>query len=143
MTNELEKLVRQTESDLSGRARALANADRSTKGKLPRFSVAIVIWTIVVLLVAFRFDDIALLVGGPTEAKIETDLGELLQTTSASLHAYEIANGVLPPILPNPAIRGLVQYERHSDIAFTLSATIGEVTVELESNAMHPRRKMD
>lgn len=143
MSNELEDLIRKSESDIAERGKAAPNGKRADKSKLPRFSVAIATWLIAILLVAFRFDDIVRLVSGPTETKIQSDLGDLLQTTSASLHAYEVANGVLPPILPNPSIRGLVRYERRSDFAFRLRATIGDVTVVLDSNEMHPRREVD
>ncbi|MCB1646905.1 MAG: hypothetical protein KDI36_15705 [Pseudomonadales bacterium] len=143
MTNELEDLIRQTESDISGRVSAVASGDRSHQKKLPRFSIAIAIWLVVIILAAFKFDDMVQLIWGPTESKIEADLGDLLQAASASLHAYEIKNGVLPPMLPKAAIRGLVQYQRHSDFSFTLKATISDVTVVLESGTAHPHRELD
>ena len=76
------------------------------------------------------------------ESKIEQDLGGILNNAASSLRSIEIANGSLPYLLPNAAIRGLVKYERRSDFSFQLTATVGNVTMILDSSNTSPHRKV-
>lgn len=140
MSNNLENLVKQAETDISSRSKMRKPA-KGESLRAPKLSVAIIIWLIAILSVAYQFDDVVSIFSKPAESKIERDLGGILTNAASSLRSIEIANGSLPPLLPNPAIRGLVKYERRSDFSFLLTATIGNVTVVLDSSGTRPHRE--
>lgn len=144
VTNELNNLIKRAEKDIVDRTLI---AETGKQGKEPdarrksRVSAAFAIWILAILLAAFQFDQVVSLVMDPAQEKIESDLDSLLQSTAASLRRYEIQQGQLPPILPNPSIRGLVSYERRTDFEYRLTATIGEVTMVLDSSSTSPHRE--
>lgn len=138
--SELENLIREAETDINRRAEK--RAVKTTESlRLPRFSVAIIIWLIAILLAAFEFDTVLAPFSDSTDNQIERNLEDILTASAASLRNYEIANGSLPPLLPNPSIRGLVKYQRHNDFSFRLVATIGDVTMVMDSNKAHAYRR--
>lgn len=139
MTDNLNSLVQKAEADIH--QTVLQKRGAGTKARLPKLSFPITIWLLAILLVAVQFEQIVSIVSSPAESQIEEDLGGLLTRTSESLHAYQKNNGVLPPLLPNPPIRGLVDYDRHSDISFTLRASIGDVTMVMGSASTAPYRE--
>ena len=139
MADNLENLIKKAESDIQTRA-APSKKPGKLGARLPAFSVAMVIWLAAILIGAFQFDNVLSLFASPTESKIETDLGSMLSRTSSTLQNYRISNGVLPHVLSNPAIRGLVKYERRSNISYRLTATIGNVTMVMDSNKIDPYR---
>lgn len=144
MTNELNNLVQRAENDILNRtliADAAKPDNKPDTRRRNRVSAAFVIWLVAILLAAFQFDQVVSLVMHPAKDKIESDLDSLLQSTAASLRRYEIQQGGLPPILPNPSIRGLVSYERRTDFEYRLTATIGEVTMVLDSSSTSPHRE--
>lgn len=142
MADKLENLVKQAETDISNQKTKKAQGRKKSAG-IPRFSIAIGIWMVAIILGALQFDEVISIVSTPAESKIERDLGSILSTAASSLHHYEAANGVLPPLLPNPAIRGLVKYDRLSDFNFQLTATISNVTMVMSASSTSPRRKTD
>lgn len=139
MTDKLDSLVQKAEDDIH--RTVVRKPKGQSKASLPKLSFPMAVWLLAVLLVAFQFEQIVSMVSSPAESQIEEDLGSLLTRTSDSLHAYQKLNGVLPPLLPNPPIRGLVKYERHSDLSFTLKATIGDVTMMMRSSSTAPYRE--
>jgi hypothetical protein len=139
MNDKIEHLVREAESDINSRSKKNAKKDRS-QIRLPKFSVAMVIWLVAILLAAFQFESVVSTFSEPTENEIQSDLEGILTTAAGTIRSYEISNGSLPPLLPNPAIRGLVKYEQINAVRFRLEATIGDVTVELDSSSLHPNR---
>lgn len=138
MAEDLEKLIKSAEDDISTRSRAVK--PKQKLGKVPLPSLAAGIWIAFIVLASFQFDTIVGMVSGPAEDKIVRDLDTVLRSAAGSLERYESVNGVLPPILPNPAIRGLVVYERNNDFSYRLSATINDVTMVLESSHTMPYR---
>lgn len=140
MSNNLENLVKQAETDISSRSRTRKTAKGESQ-KAPKLSVAIIIWLVAILSVAYQFDDVVSGFSKPAESKIERDLGGILNTAASSLRSFEIADGSLPLLLPNPAIRGLVKYDRRSDFSFLLTATVGNVTMVLDSSSTSPHRE--
>lgn len=140
MVDELEKLVQQAESDISQRGKATRKKARNVP-QLPKFSLAIGIWLVAILLAAFQFDTVKSLVTTPAESKIEEDLSGILTTAANSLRSYQINTGSLPALLPNPAIRGLVNYERATDDDFILTATIHNVTMVMDSTQTRSYRE--
>jgi hypothetical protein len=116
---------------------------KEKRGQLPKFSIAIGIWLTAILIGATQFDTVLSLFRGASESRIEQDVEGILSKAAASLRTYEINTGVLPPVLPNPAIRGLVRYERHSDFSFRLTATIGDVTMVMDSKSTRPHRELE
>ena len=74
-------------------------------------------------------------------AQIEGDLSEILVDAAASLNAYVEASGYLPYVLPNPAIRGLVEYQRVNDYTFVLRAKVSDVSLVMHSTDSKPRRE--
>ncbi|MGB0692979.1 MAG: hypothetical protein ACPGPD_09715 [Pseudomonadales bacterium] len=138
--SDMEKLIRDAETDIDhhGKAKA-ARAKKSVQ--LPRVSVPIVIWFIAIITAAFQFDTIVAPFSETTDTQIEENLSDILSSAAATLKKYELANGSLPPLLPNPAVRGLVEYQRLNDFSFHLEATIGDVTMVMESSKPHPFRK--
>ncbi len=140
MSNNLENLVKQAETDISSRSKMRKTA-KGESLRVPKLSVAIIIWLITILLAAYQFDDVVAIFSKPAESKIERDLGSILANAGSSLRSFEIANGSLPHLLPNSAIRGLVKYERRSDFSFLLTATIGNVTMVLDSSSTRPHRE--
>jgi len=138
MDDQLENLVQRADEDISARSKKPV-VERSAR-QLPKFSIAAGVWLVFLVLVITQFETMTSFVDVPVEAKIERDLEDVLNTTAASLAHYQTANGVLPHLLPNPAIRGLVKYERQSDYDYTLTATISGVTMRKTSSKMHPYR---
>ncbi len=141
MTDRLEDLVRRTEKDI-----AQLSAGKSTKAKpsrvsLPKVSIAAMLWLAIVVIGIFNFSDVVALVSQPAESKLERDLTTVLNAASGSLNNYMDQHGVLPYVLPNPAIRGLVRYEKRSDFGFTLRASMGNVTMVMDSTATAPYRE--
>lgn len=143
MTKDLENLVRQAESDIDNRVEKIkTTSDIGAKRKtLSHISFPLGLWIFVLVLGAFQFDTVISLVMTPTEDRIEEDLGHVLQNAAATVNRYEADYGELPFLLPNPAIRGLVQYERRSDFSYRLSATVHTVTMVLESSETRPYRE--
>ncbi|MBO6563237.1 MAG: hypothetical protein JJ934_01280 [Pseudomonadales bacterium] len=139
MTDNLDNLVQKAEDDIHRTVVRKPKGDSKTR--LPRLSFPMATWLLATLLVAFQFEQIVSTISYPADSQIEEDLGSLLSRTSDSLQAYQKLNGVLPPLLPNPPIRGLVKYERHSDLSFTLKATIGDVTMVMRSSSTAPYRE--
>lgn len=142
MKDNLENLVKQAETDIGSYSKVRGKAKQGTV-QAPKFSVAIIIWLFVIVLAAYQYDSVIAIFTMPTESKIERDLGGVLSQASNTLQSYETASGSLPPILPNPAIRGLVKYERRSDFHYQLSATIGNVTMVMDSNSISPYRQKE
>jgi len=140
MSNNLENLVKQAETDISSQSKMRKTATGESL-RVPKLSVAIIIWLIAILLAAYQFDDVVSIFSKPAESKVERDLGSILTNAGSSLRSFEIANGSLPHLLPNSAIRGLVKYERRSDFSFLLTATIGNVTMVLDSSSTRPHRE--
>lgn len=136
--DNLESLVERAHSDIE--VRMARRSGGKQKKQLLRVSLAVGIWFVFLLLAAFEFDTFTAIVAGPAEARIERDLEHILSRAADSLGRYESLNGVLPPLLPNPAIRGLVRYERESDFSYTLTATISNVTMVKTSSRLHPFR---
>ena len=142
MADNLENLVKQAESDIS-RQHKHHGPGEPKQVAIPKFSIAIFIWIVAISLGAFNFTEIVSMFSTPTEAKIEKALGAILTKTSISLHHYQARNGLLPPLLPNPAIRGLVRYDRRSDYDFQLTATINKVTMTMNASSTSPLRKTE
>jgi hypothetical protein len=142
MSNNLESLVKQAETDISSRSNARRPLKKESL-KAPKLSVAITIWLLVIFLGAYQFDTVASIFSTHTESQIERDLGTVLIKADSSLRNYEINTGSLPPILPNAAIRGLVKYERHSDFSYRLTATISNVTMVMDSTSTSPHRQAE
>ena len=140
MSNNLENLVKQAETDISSQSKMRKTATGESL-RVPKLSVAIIMWLIAILLAAYQFDDVVSIFSKPAESKVERDLGSILTNAGSSLRSFEIANGSLPHLLPNSAIRGLVKYERRSDFSFLLTATIGNVTMVLDSSSTRPHRE--
>lgn len=139
MTDNLDSLVRNAEDDIH--RTVVRKPGAGARARLPKMSFPLAVWLLAAILVAVQFEQIVSIVSSPAESQIEEDLGGLLARTSESLHAYQKINGVLPPLLPNPPIRGLVDYDRHSDISFTLRASIGDVTMVMGSASTAPYRE--
>ena len=142
MTDNLENLVKQAETDIGVQAKVRGKAKQGDV-KLPQFSVAIALWLLVIVSGAYQFDSVTSIFTTPAENKIESDLGGVLSQASRTLRNYEASSGSLPPILPNSAIRGLVKYERRSDFSYQLTATIGNVTMVMDSSASSPYRRAE
>ena len=141
MEKELENLVRDAEKAIQSPGRDGHKKKKQSSIQLPKASIAAVIWLIIIVTAAFQFGTVVKIVTGPTEARIESDLGTVLSKAASTLRSYEINNGALPFVLPNPAIRGLVKYERQSDSLFRLEATISSVTMVMESSNLRPYRE--
>ena len=139
MADKLENLVRQAETDITSQNVARPAKSRNN-GHIPRVSVAIGIWLVVIILGALQFDEVVSMFSKPAESSIERDLGGILISAADSLRRYEVTSGVLPPILPNPAIRGLVKYDLQSDVNYQLTATISNVTMVMGSASTSPHR---
>ena len=90
----------------------------------------------------FESETLVGLVSPPAENKIARDLEHILSRATDSLESYERLNGTLPPLLPNPAIRGLVRYDRKSDFDYALTATIGSVTMVKTASSHLPYRQV-
>ena len=116
--SDMEKLIRDAETDIDRQGKTKAARDEKSV-QLPRVSVPIVIWLIAILLAAFEFDTIVAPFSETTDTQIEENLSDILSSAAATLRKYELANGSLPPLLPNPAVRGLVKYQRINDFSFT------------------------
>ena len=142
MSDKIENLVREAESDISSRNQKRSKQDRSQL-QLPKVSMVIVIWLAAILIAAFQFETVVATFSEPTESEIQNDLEGILTTAAGSIRSYQIKTGALPALLPNPAIRGLVRYEQVNAVRFRLEATIGDVTVELDSSNLHPNRKQE
>lgn len=140
--SRLEDLVRDAESDIEERHGAVKQATvAKRRGRRPKLSFTLLLWITTAIVAAFQFDTVIRLVMDPTEQKIESDLSTLLQKAATSLDNYESTNGELPLLLPNPAIRGLVHYERRSSFSYRLSATVHTVTMVLDSTSTAPYRE--
>ncbi len=141
MANDLENLIRQTEADINKTQVIKKGKSREGRGKMPKLSVAMSIWLFAILAAVYGFNDIVSVVFKPAESKIEQDLTQVLTSAASSLRKYQHESGTLPPMLPNPAIRGLVKYEPRNEFSFVLSASIGDVTMVLESDKGNVHRK--
>jgi hypothetical protein len=143
MTDDLDELIKRTEAQISSQKLPQEKKVRSIarRAGLPRVSSAFAIWLVAILIAAFEFDNVISIVFDPADVKIEQDLTDILNSAAQSLRQYEQQNGTLPPILPNPSIRGLVKYERRSDFNFILRATVANVSLVLESDKAHPYRE--
>ena len=141
MSDNIEHLIREAESDIDHRNRQKSGTGK-TRSQLPRASGAIIIWLVAILLAAFQFESVVAIFSEPGEYEIQSDLEGILITAAGSIRNYELRNGALPPLLPNPAIRGLVKYDRIDAVRFQLQATIGDVTVVLDSSNLHPQRQL-
>jgi hypothetical protein len=143
MTDDLDELIKRTEAQISSQKLPQEKKVRSIarRAGLPRVSSAFAIWLVAILIAAFEFDNVISIVFDPADVKIEQDLTDILNSAAQSLRQYEQQNGTLPPILPNPSIRGLVKYERRSDFNFILRATVADVSLVLESDKAHPYRE--
>ena len=142
MADKLENLVRQAETDITNQ-KLVSSSTGAKRTGTPKLSWAIGIWLIAIILAAAQFDEMISMFSTPAENKIESDLGGILTKASNSLRAYEISTGVLPPVLPNPAIRGLVKYERLSDHRYQLRASISKVTMIMGSSSISPSRQTE
>lgn len=140
MSENLDSLIQRVESDILQRE-AIVKKDRFQKSKGPAVAVAFVIWVAAIVLGALQFETVVSLFSVNIESNIERDLENILNSAAASLRSYEIESGVLPAILPNPAIRGLVKYERQSDNRYRLSATVNNVSIVLDSSMDRPIRE--
>ncbi|MDA0978136.1 MAG: hypothetical protein O3B72_06240 [Proteobacteria bacterium] len=142
MDDDLNKLIKETESQISSSEVRLEQVALAKKRRaiLPKASSVFIIWLIAIVLAIFEFDTVVSIVFKPGSDKIEQDLSGILRTAAESLRSYEQNNGVLPPILPNPSIRGLVRYEKQNDFSFVLTATVADITLVLESSKAHPYR---
>ena len=143
MSDDLEGFVRKAESEIDDRSRSNRSGMHKQRKliTLPRSSFAFTLWIAVVVLGAFQFETVISLVMSPAETKIEEDLSKILQNSSVEVERYLDSYGELPMILPNPAIRGLVQYERVSAYSYRLSATVHTVTMVLDSSSTMPHRE--
>ncbi len=142
MSDNLDELIRNTESAITQhKTEAKKQQTKNRRSlSLPRVSTAFAIWILAVLLAIFEFEDVVSIVFSPADSRIETDLTSILTNAGKSLRDYQHNNGSLPPILPNPSIRGLVKYERRTEFSFVLTATVADVTLVLESDKAHPYR---
>ncbi len=143
MSEDLEGYVRKAESEIDDRTRSDETTTRHQQKRLrlPRSSFAFTLWIAVVVLGAFQFDTVISLVMSPAESRIEEDLSQVLRNAAGAINRYEDSYGELPMLLPNPAIRGLVEYERVSEYSYRLSATIHTVTMVLDSSSTMPHRE--
>ncbi|MFT7246003.1 MAG: hypothetical protein ACI82A_003374 [Candidatus Azotimanducaceae bacterium] len=140
MKENLENLVKQAETDIGSHSKVRGKAKHET-AKSPKFSLAITIWLFVILVGVYQFDTATSIFSAPTESKIESDLGGVLSNVAITLRNYQANTGSLPPILPNPAIRGLVKFDRRSDFSYQLTATISNVTMVMDSTSTSPYRQ--
>ncbi len=144
MKDNLQDLVNETESAItSAHAKRQKKPETkiASKIQLPRLSFPMFVWLLAIILVSFQFTSIVTTVFGPAESKIEADLTTILNTAAGTVRKYRDESGSLPPLLPNPAIRGLVDYDRRSEISFVLTATVSNVTMVLESDKLHVYRQ--
>lgn len=122
------------ETDLRGRA---ARADRA---RLPRYSVALCIWVVVVVVVAWQYPKLQTWFFAPSDTVVEQDLTRILESTALAIEARRDEDGRLPDRLPNPALRGMVDYAPDGLGSFRLSARVGEVAMEYDARMGHARR---
>ena len=141
MADRLEELVKQTEGDINQSQLKQKKRTERPEVKLPRVSVALGIWLTAIFVMIYGFEDAISIVLSPSENHIERDLTAVLTSAATSLRNYQHESGMLPAVLPNPSIRGLVHYERQNDFHFVLSASVGDVTMVLESDKANAHRK--
>ncbi len=141
-TSNLENIIRRSEDEIHQRQSASKTKKRSSIWAFRHFrlSLAICIWLAVIVFVALRFDSLVDVVVAPADEQIEMDLNDLLTSTGRSLRNFQLSTGALPYALPNPAIRGLVKFQRLNDRQFVLSASINDITVQYDSREAYPRR---
>ena len=139
MTEKLEHLVDQADSEIKSRKQK-KGTDRSQRSLqlFDRSNRLVCLYFIHV----FESETLVGLVSPPAENKIARDLEHILSRATDSLESYERLNGTLPPLLPNPAIRGLVGYDRKSDFDYALTATIGSVTMVKTASSHLPYRQV-
>ena len=141
-TDPIEQLVKKTEQDLNRQLSPGTKAANFKKDKRtgPKLSFSLTIWLVTVVVVAFQYSSITTGLLHPSSESVESDLSSIVTKAAATLKTYRDSTGALPYVIPNPAIRGLVHYERQSDFAFILTANAAGITIEFDSARNSPRR---
>ncbi len=139
MSDELQRQIEQTESAL---ASDLTNKKESgiEKGAFRRNAVIFILCLVIVISGQYLWRQIADSLRTPTESQLEYELAEVLQVTAGVLERYRSQHGKLPEVIPNPAYGAVVGYERLDNYSYILSTKYKNVTLEMPSSTMRPRR---
>jgi hypothetical protein len=79
---------------------------------------------------AWEQDELRYWVMGPSPQSLRTDLEALMAQAAQEVNDYRTQTGKLPDQLPNPALAMVVNYKRDGDAQYTLSAAIGQITLQ-------------
>ena len=108
------------------------DATRQKPGGWPaaRNIVAVIALVGLVGALAWKHDELRYWTMGPSPQTLRADLEALMAEAAQDVNTYRDRMGSLPDELPNPALAQVVNYQRHGDAQYTLSGTLGRITLE-------------
>jgi hypothetical protein len=139
MSDELQRQIEQTESAL---ASDLTNkkGGEIEKGTFRKSAVISILCIVILISGQYLWRQAADALRTPTESQLEYELAEVLQVTAGVLESYRSQHGKLPEVIPNPAYGAVVGYERLDNYSYILTTKYKNVTLEMPSSTMRPRR---
>lgn len=111
-------------------------AQQDTAGQKPgkwatvRNIVAVIALVGLVGALAWKHDELRYWTLGPSPQTVRTDLETLMAQAAQDVNDYRTQTSKLPDELPNPALAMVVNYKRDGDARYTLSAAIGQITLQ-------------